>query len=1095
MAETDTLKKLYIALKKAEAKISQLETAHREPIAIIGVACRFPGGANSPEKYWEILKNGIDTIIEVPNSRWDAKAYYDPDIDAPGKMYTAKGGFLNVPVDRFDATFFKISPREANQLDPQQRLLLEVSWEALENAGIEVSTVLKSQTGVFIGISGDDYALAHRHSGDHSKINAYSMSGTNFSTASGRLSFTYGLEGPNMPIDTACSSSLVALHVACHSLRMKESNLALVGGVNLILTPEIHIAFSKLQAISPDGPCKTFDASANGYARGEGCGFVVLKRLTDAINDADNILAVVKGSAVNQDGKSSGFTVPNGLAQQKVVHQALENANLSIKDIDYIEAHGTGTSLGDPIEVQAIGNLMKKAHSDDQLLLIGTAKTNVGHLEPAAGMAGLIKVILSLLHEKIPPSLHFNQPNPHIPWDELPIKVPTQPTPWQRSDRPRMAGISGFGYSGTNAHVIVAEAPVTPHPPSEIDRPTHMLTLSAQHEKALMELAAGYVDYFSADETTDIADICYTANVGRHHFEHRLAVVGKSKEEIKKKLAKNISDNTDESVYNSQNTDNLNANKIAFLFTGQGSQSVGMGEQLYETQPTFRKTIDHCNEILRDYLKRPLLEVLYPKDNPKYEIKKSKLDETAYTQPALFALEYALAKLWQSWGIEPTVVMGHSVGEYVAACIAGVFSLEDGLKLIAERARLMQAQPRNGQMVSVMADETRVRAAIQPYTEKVSIAAINGPESIVFSGESQAVQAVAEALQSQGFKTKKLQVSHAFHSPLMEPMLAAFEPVAQQITYSSPKIGIISNLTGELVTDEMKSAEYWCRHVRQPVRFAASMETLYQQGIEVFLEIGPKPALLGMGRLCLPDDVGIWIPSLRAGQEDWQQLLQSLGTLYVHGVPVNWSSFDRDYSRRKVMLPTYPFQRQRYWMDLTSSRRTSENTLAGETALHPLLHKKLQSPLLKETLFESRFSAESLPFLEDHRIFGRIVVSGATYLSLLLGAAELTFGAGECVLEEVFFPQALVIPYDEERTVQLVITPENEVGESNQENSHLERGLRGVLGGASFKLISLDKGEAWATHATGKILTTQLPITNDQLPITKEVWARCQEEK
>ncbi|OAD24132.1 beta-ketoacyl synthase [Candidatus Thiomargarita nelsonii] len=812
-------------------------------------------------------------------------------------------------MDSFDAHFFGISPREAMSMDPQQRLLLEVSWNALENANLVPAQLSGSSTGVFVGISSMEYGALSLLTGDPDRIDAYYGTGGSLGVAAGRLSYVLGLTGPSLIVDTACSSSLVTTHLACQSLRLDECDLALVGGVNLIYGPETYINFSKARMLSPDGRCKTFDAAADGYGRGEGCGVIVLKRLSDAQRDGNNILAQIRGSAVNQDGPSGGLTVPNGPSQEKVIRQALDRSGIKPGQVSYIEAHGTGTVLGDPIEVNSLNNVFGSAHSRENPLIVGSVKSNIGHLESAAGIAGLIKVVLSLQHKEIPPHLHFKQPNPQIDWEEIPIVVPTSLQPWLVGER-RIAGLSSFGFSGTNAHIIIEEAPPIQVQVSERERATLLLTLSAKTKNALADLASRYVDYFSQEETATIADICYTANVGRTHFENRLAVVGNSREEIKQKLSEYISNSA--AINGINKTHEIgHTGKIAFLFTGQGSQYVGMGRQLYETQPSFRQTLDRCDEILHDYLSPPLLEVLYSSpDN------QSKLDETAYTQPALFALEYALAELWQSWGIKPTYVMGHSVGEYVAACIAGVFSLEDGLKLIAERGRLMQALPQHGEMVSVFADEARVRAAIEPYTQKVSIAAINGPENIVISGQRDAINAIITTLEVDGISIKSLNVSHAFHSPLMEPMLSDFETIARKITFSPPKIDLISNLTGELATADITTPEYWCRHIRQPVRLATSLKTLYQQDDDVFVEIGPRPALLGLARQCLPEDVGVWLPSLWQGTDDWQQILQSLGTLYVRGTPIDWSGFDGDYQRHRVVLPTYPFQRQRYWLDI-----------------------------------------------------------------------------------------------------------------------------------------------------------------------------------
>ncbi len=959
-----------------------------EAIAIIGMGCHFPG-AKDPQSFWELLRDGVDAIKEVPPSRWDSSIFSEAQL---GKMHTRWGGFLE-QVDQFDPQFFGISPREAEFMDPQQRRLLEVSWEALENAGQMPDQLAGSRTGVFIGISSNDYSqLQFNHP---TGADAYSGTGNAFSIAANRLSYLLDLRGPSWAVDTACSSSLVAVHQACQSLRQGECHLALAGGVNLILSPQLTITFSKAGMIAVDGRCKTFDAKADGYVRGEGSGVVVLKRLSDALKDGDNILAVIRGSAVTQDGRTNGLTAPNGLSQQAVVRQALENAGVAPGQISYVEAHGTGTSLGDPIEVNSLKEVLMEGRKPDQPCWIGSVKTNIGHLEAAAGIAGLLKVVLQLQHGEIPPHLHLKQLNPYISLEGTPLSIPTECQSWDAGTERRLAGVSAFSFGGTNCHAILEEAPrstgESSHPKSFSQnllssRPLHLLTLSTKSEKALGELAKGYQAYLKSHTEVSLADVCFTANTGRRHFDHRLAVVAESTVQLREQLgafaagapsSANAAERETAGLVSGQVT-SKKRQKIAFLFTGQGSQYLGMGRQLYDSQPSFRKALERCDQLLRPYLDVPLLKILYPDTdsaNPKSLSENPKLDETAYTQPALFALEYALVQLWQSWGIEPAAVMGHSVGEYVAACIAGVFSLEDGLKLIAQRGRLMQALPQEGEMVAVFADEGKVLPAIRPYAQEVSIAAINGPESVVISGQRECVQAVLEALEAEGVKTKKLNVSHAFHSPLMEPMLADFEQVAQEVTYSRPRISLISNVTGGLVTAEIATPDYWCRHVRQPVKFAAGMETLHRQGDEVFVEIGPKPTLLGMGRHCLPDgEVNgsaplQWLPSLRPGREDWQQLLESLAQLYVSGVPVDWSGFDRDYGRCCLQLPTYPWQRKRYWIETTAQKHQPAQSLSLESVQTPILNLFNQEDIqqlaqqLKETGNFSPAQKELLPEL------------------------------------------------------------------------------------------------------------------------------------
>ena len=957
--------RVLLALREARTKLEAFERRQFEPIAVIGMGCRFPGGGDSPEQFWQLLRNAEEAVTEIPPDRWDVEAYYDADPDSQGKIYTRYGAFLR-QVDQFDPLFFGISPREANSLDPQQRLLLEVSWEALEHAGQVPAHLSKSRTGVFIGIGQNDYAQFRLNSGNLNHITPYDGTGNGFCFASGRLSYVLGLQGPNMAVDTACSSSLVSTHLACQSLRNHECDLALAGGVQLMLSPEVFVFLSQTHVLAPDGRCKTFDASANGFGRGEGCGMIVLKRLSDAINDHDNILALIRGSAVNHDGPSSGLTVPNGLSQQVLLREALQRAKVTPAQISYIEAHGTGTALGDPIELQALDAIFHEAKSKEDPLVVGSVKTNIGHLEAGAGVAGLVKVILAMQHREIPPHLHFTTPNPHVDWEQLPIAVPTKSLSWQPKGGSRIAGVSSFGIGGTNAHIILEEMSSDPQhegdahidkPPVHIQsavqvkRPFAFLALSAKTEHAVDELAGRYAQHIEAHPEIALEDLCFSAGAGRSHFPYRLGVIASSPGEMREKLLTAAEGQTNVNIIRGH-AEGTRPPKVAWLFTGQGSQYVGMGRELYETNALFRSIIDECHERLRPELEIPLLDVLYPSSSQVAE----PINETAYTQPALFAIEYALARLWQSWGFEPSVVMGHSIGEYAAACVAGVFSLEDGVKLVAARGRLMQSLPRDGKMVAVLAEERIVSEAIHAYADEVAIAAVNGPKSVVISGRTTAVNEILENLQRRGVSTKALMVSHAFHSPLMDPILKEFEATASEVSYSSPKIPLLSDFTGETLSSESLTAAYWSRHIRQPVRFFSCMETLAAQDYRLFLEIGPKPILAGMGRACPPGNA-VWLSSLRQNRPDWQQMGQGLGGLYTHGVQLDWSKIVPESPRRKVVIPTYPFQRQRYWVEQIEEEASAPRRQGKSAIPFTLFH--LSAPSHEELLaLAERYASE-----------------------------------------------------------------------------------------------------------------------------------------
>ncbi|WP_434380751.1 SDR family NAD(P)-dependent oxidoreductase [Melittangium boletus] len=886
------LARAVLVMQKMQARIDTLERARSEPIAVVGMGCRFPGGADTPEAFWDLLAAGRDAVRREPASR-----RVGPD------GTTRWAGYLD-DVSGFDADFFGLSPREAASLDPRQRMLLEVAWEALEHAGQDPERLMNTPTGVFVGLTGDDYARLLP--AEPERIDAYFGTGNGHCFPPGRLSYTLGLRGPSLAVDTACSSSLVAVHLACQSLRSGECDVALAGGANLVLDPSVTHTLVKMQALSPNGRCSAFDARANGFVRGEGAGLVVLKRLSDATAQGDTILAVLRGSAVNQDGRSQGLTAPNGLAQQALLRQALLQARVEPSALGYVEAHGTGTPLGDPIEVEALVEVLGQARADGSRCAIGSVKTNLGHLEAAAGIAGLMKAILALQHEAIPRHLNFSRLNPRIRLEDTPFFIPTETVPWARSGTPRVAGVSAFGMSGTNAHIIIEEAPVPPpRPRPAARRSAHLLTLSARSEAALEALARRHATHLATHPAEDVADVCFTTNTARARLPYRLAVVGDSAAA----LAGHLSAFTPGHAPRERMASGRAAEappKVAFLFTGQGAQFAGMGRRLFETSDVFRAALERCAARLAPRM--DLLGVLFPKEGAL-----SPIDQTGYSQPALFALEYALAEQWRAWGVVPTAVMGHSVGEFAAACVAGILSLEDALELIAERGRLMQGLPPGGVMATVFASREQVAPLLVREEGRVSIAADNAPGQLTVSGEAEAVARLTAALEAQGVSCRKLNVSHAFHSHLMEPMLDALEARAARLARKPGTIPLVSNVTGRPVApEELGAPGYWRRHAREAVRFREGMEALRGLGIDVFVEVGPHATLLGLGRASLGDGPG-WLSSLRKGKDDLEQMLDVLGHLSVRGLALDWKKVDPEPTRRRVVLPRYPWQRQRHW--------------------------------------------------------------------------------------------------------------------------------------------------------------------------------------
>lgn len=1002
------LKRALSAIDQLQAKLAQIELERHEPIAIVGIGCRFPG-ADGADMFWRNLIEGVDSVTEVPPSRWDIETVFDPDPDAIGKSYTKWGGFLN-DVELFDAPFFGITPREAAYLDPQQRQVMEASWLALEDAGIAPSSVANTRTGVYLGLSGMDYIqmVARAHG---TRAESFALSGTAHSIAGGRVSYFLGAQGPNISIDTACSSSLVAVHLAVKGLRTREADMALAGGVNITLLADASIITSRARMMSPTGRCNAFDASADGYVRSEGGAIIVLKRLSDAQKDGDRILALIRGTALNQDGRSSGLTAPHGPSQEAVVRAALEDAGLTANEIAFVEAHGTGTSLGDPIEVNALGNVFA-GRPADRPLVIGSVKANIGHAEAAAGMAGLIKAVQALRHRVLPPQLHVNTLNPMINWDRIPVRVALETTPLTPlPDTPLCCGVSSFGFSGTNAHAILQEAPPVATPealPHAADAST-MLAISARTPEALAELASRYADLFEAVDPPSLRDIAAAAPLARSHFAERLGIVAADATEARTAL-RAIASGTKVANAVSGRARAAAATEVVFLFTGQGAQYAGMGKGLYETEQVFREALDLCDELARPHLKHGLIDIIFGRNGAE-----GMLDDTTYTQPALFALEYALAQTWRAWGVEPVAVMGHSVGEYAAACIAGMLSLEDAMRLIIARGRLMGALPAGGAMAAVFAPEDIVRAAVAETAGRVAIAAVNGATNIVISGAAEDLEDVAVRLDAKGIELQRLNVSHAFHSALMEPILDEFEEVAAGVRFQAPKITLLSNLTGARIGADGCSAAYWRRHLREAVRFSDSIAALYGEGYRVFLEIGPAPILAGMAQRCTAGDDAVYVPSLRRGRDDRRSTLEAAAHLYVSGARLRWPALHGP-RRGHASLPTYPFQRARHWIE--GSALPSAASFASQVSSHAMLGTKIVAPV---DIYQTRLGTGLQPWTGDHRIFGFTPFPAAGFFELALAAVRECDGP-DATLENVTIGEGLLLPETGAVEVQVVLT-------------------------------------------------------------------------
>ena len=1020
--------------KRLQQKADVRPAAGAEPIAIVGMACRFPGAA-TPAAFWNLIERGGDAIREVPPARWDSQAVYDADTSRPGTTNSRYGGFLD-DIELFDAPFFGISPREAARMDPQQRLFLEVAWEALEDAGQDVDALSGSDTGVFVGL--------HGHANDYfwfdvphpERMDAFTGPGTSHNIVAGRLSYLYDFQGPAMVVDTACSSSLVAIHLACQSLRNAECSLALAGGVNLVLSPVFTIALSRLGMLSPDGHCRAFDAGANGFVRSEGCGVVALKRLEDARAAGDRVLAVIRGSAVNQDGRTNGITAPSSPSQQRVIARALAHAGVSASQIGYIEAHGTGTELGDPIEVEALSALIGRPANDGGACFLGSAKANVGHLEGAAGVAGLIKAVLALRHKTIPPLALFRALNPHISLDGTRLAIPTSPQPWQTPHR-RLAGVSSFGWSGTNAHLIVEEAPDDRPSAEPSQLPAVVLPISARSDEAARALAVEYVQLLEA--TPDAFErLSAAAAVRRTHHDFRLAVSGASAAELINALHEYAAGRT---AWNAASDRAVTGRKLpaVFVFSGQGPQWAGMGRQLLVSNAAFRDTVERISALLQPLAGWSLIDELQA------EPARSRLQDTAVAQPALFALQVGLVAAYKQVGVEPAAVVGHSIGEVAAAYVSGALDLDEAVRIVFHRGRIMQQATGNGRMVAVELPAADVERLIARDAALVSLAAINAPRSCVIAGQPSAVDAIVTRLEADGAICRPLPVNYAFHSVQMDNSAAELRSVLGTVNARATRVPLVSTVTGDPVDGSTLDADYWARNVRSTVQFARAISTLQARGHQLFLEVSPHPVLAPSIRAMRRDDVTpAAVPSLQRGKHEPTALMASLGALYTRGYALDWRKVYG--SAAPMPLPRYPFQRAKYW--LPESIATSPAGPVEQPRMADAVPgKQLRSPRLNGTIFECEVSAHAPAWLADHLINGEVTMPAAAFVAMLAAGAERVLRSA-AILEDVFLHRPLRLA-DATTAVQTIFEPQ---------------------GDGSFKVeissSAMGETEGWTTHVT-----------------------------